>query len=276
MNLSDDARVVTLGTAPFTILHTNRGWANLTGFKFTEVANKKNSFLQGPHTNKEVCIELRDAVLAGDHVKVRILNYKKDGDPFHNTLECIPLRDSSGKLTHYCGVLSGEPVTDNAIPRIDRVQEPVLLSENIPANVVKYESEARDDREHAHKRPKIDSRMRVAEVLSNSTDPIVVTQATHPYKIMHANKPWCEMCGYTMEEVEGLTNAILQGPETDMVLVNELMSSVKRGQSGSATVVNYKKGGVRFVNQIALTPVYNEDNELEQFMALLTEVDSLQ
>ena len=51
------------------------------------------------------------------------------------------------------------------------------------------------------------------------------------------------------------------------------MSHVRKGESASATVVNYKRGGVRFVNQVDVMPVYNEEDELEQFMAMLHEVD---
>ena len=122
------------------------GWANLTGFKFTEVANKVNKFLQapppprmtvvcsllfsscncpkccsqGPDTEADVCAELQQAVAAGDHVKVRIVNYTKDGEPFHNVLECFPLRDPAGKLTHYCGVLEGESVKDGKYAKYAR------------------------------------------------------------------------------------------------------------------------------------------------------------
>ena len=51
------------------------------------------------------------------------------------------------------------------------------------------------------------------------------------------------------------------------------MSAVERGETTSATLVNYKKGNVKFVNQVTVMPVYNEDEELEQFMALLSEKD---
>ena len=81
------------------------------------------------------------------------------------------------------------------------------------------------------------------------------------------------MCGYTQEEVEGVPNSILHGPETDHEILTDLMSSVVRGEPTSATLVNYKKGNLRFVNQVAVTPVYNEEDELEQFMAMLHEVD---
>ena len=78
-----------------------------------------------------------------------------------------------------------------------------------------------------------------------------------------------------MWQVEGMPNSILHGPETDQAILDDLMSSVQRGEPTSATLVNYKKGGVKFVNQVTVTPVYNEDDELEQFMAMLNQVDDM-
>ena len=34
-------------------------------------------------------------------------------------------------------------------------------------------------------------------------------QAHPPHKITHVNQPWCEMCGYTLEEASDLPNLIL-------------------------------------------------------------------
>ncbi len=34
----------------------------------------------------------------------QLLNYKKNGDPFVNYLSVTPIRDSTGKLTHYVGI----------------------------------------------------------------------------------------------------------------------------------------------------------------------------
>ena len=71
-----------------------------------------------------------------------------------------------------------------------------------------------------------------------------------------------------------MTNSILQGPETDAQMVDQLMQSARRGEPGSATLINYKKGDVKFVNQVHVRPLYNEDDEIEQFMALLHEIDT--
>ena len=252
-----------------------QAWNKLTGYKFTEVVNQTNAFLQGPATEADKLGELKEGVREGKFLEVRLLNYTKGGDPFYNTLKCHPLRDANGKLTHYCGVLEGEPVPEGQVPK--RTTQPLLPA--VAARRQKENAEAAADEAAAGpaaKRPKRQGAPHVllADALANSTNAVVMTQPTPPYAITHVNQPWCEMCGYTLEEVEGLTNAILQGPDTDKELVNELMASVRRGEGASATLVNYKKGGVRFVNNVTVQPVYNEEDELEQFMAMLHEVDA--
>jgi len=156
--LSDEPRVVTTGQAPHHIVHTNKGaprplhaaaphrgavahlricppltccappraaWSNLTGFKFTEVVNRTNSFLKGPATDESASMLLRQHILAEQQVKVTFINYDREGNPFNNTLECFPLRDANGMVTHYCGVLQGEPVKDDSIEKLDRGANPL-------------------------------------------------------------------------------------------------------------------------------------------------------
>ena len=95
-------------------------WSKLTGFKFTEVANRSNSFLQGPHTEAKLVERMRAASEKGETTRVRVVNYDRYGTPFYNSIEIFPLRDMAGKLTHYCGVLQGEDIPDGVVPPIDR------------------------------------------------------------------------------------------------------------------------------------------------------------
>lgn len=286
--ISDEARVVTLPDAK--IIHTNKAWAALTGYKFADAANHTSFFLQGEATEREVADELQRACEAGLPATVRLVNYAKDGDAFRNTLQCVPLKDGEGRLTHFCAVLRGEPASD--VPRRER--PPPRLSaradrgptpptapasrtgSSSTAGSVSGSSGSGSDGDEPSGQPSARKRQRVtlAEALANQTDALLLTQPHAPYAITHVNGPWVEMCGYTLEEVEGLTNRVLQGPETDAKLLEELMASVRRGEPASAQLVNYKKGGARFVNQLQVVPVHSEDEtQVEQFMALLREVD---
>ena len=43
LGLTDQPRVVTTAAAPYTIVHTNKAWSELTGYKFHEVSGKTMS-----------------------------------------------------------------------------------------------------------------------------------------------------------------------------------------------------------------------------------------
>ena len=72
-----------------------------------------------------------NVMFEGKFLEVRLLNYTKGGDPFYNTLKCHPLRDANGKLTHYCGVLEGEPVPEGQVPK-RTTQPPDTLTIGLP------------------------------------------------------------------------------------------------------------------------------------------------
>ncbi|EOD34818.1 putative PAS domain protein [Emiliania huxleyi CCMP1516] len=320
LQLSDECRVITTGSAPFNIVHTNKAWSKLTGFKFTEVANRSNSFLQGPHTEAKLVERMRAASEKGETTRVRVVNYDRYGTPFYNSIEIFPLRDMAGKLTHYCGVLHGEDIPDGVVPPIDRKPEELFGStsgsstdpdeeEETAAAASGWPAAAAGRGAGRVKRLRRGGHVTLQEALDNTEDAVVMTQPHPPYAITHVNAPWCEMCGYTLEEVEGLSSSILQGAETDearprggalgkgvgaaRALLSELMASVRRGESSSATLVNYKKGGARFLNQahapvyshahdpsgtwsppqVHIQPVFNQNDEVDQFMAMLHEVD---
>lgn len=301
--------------------------------------NRTASFLQGPDTEEDSKQQLYAALVSGRHAKVRLVNYSKSGEPFYNSLECFPLRDSYGALTHFCGVVKAEPCPAGKFaPRkgiapqllqppcfVSRLLQPEPEQQMVRAAGGKSKMSASSlasasstqsgnssdgggsegggseggssesgisrretcDRSLAggssmqlRQRPK---RSRaggrkgtsLAEALSDQDNAVVLTQPHPPYMITHVNEPWSKMCGYTNEEVEGMPNSILQGPETDQNLLQDLMMSVRRGEPTSATLVNYKKGGERFVNQVKVQPVFNAEDEVEQFMALLHEVEPM-
>ena len=47
--------------------------------------------------------------------------------------------------------------------------------------------------------------------------------------------------------------------------------SLRRGESSSVTVFNYKKGGIKFLNQLQVAPVWH-NGRITQFMGILQEV----
>src|SRR6201999_203679 len=57
--------------------------------------------LQGPRTDKMVLNRLRETLKRGEAFAGEAVNYRKDGKEFDLEWQVVPLRDASGKITHF-------------------------------------------------------------------------------------------------------------------------------------------------------------------------------
>jgi sigma-B regulation protein RsbU (phosphoserine phosphatase) len=88
------------------VIFVNKGFERLTGYAAHEILGKNCRFLQGPQSDLYTVREVRQAIEQGIECTVELLNYRKDGTRFWNRLSITPLRDRSGRITHFAGIQS--------------------------------------------------------------------------------------------------------------------------------------------------------------------------
>lgn len=83
------------------IVLANTAFYDLTGYTPAEVIGRNCRFLQGPGTDRAMVDQLRDAIAAEREIEVELLNYKKDGSPFWNTIFVSPVHSEDGELLYF-------------------------------------------------------------------------------------------------------------------------------------------------------------------------------
>lgn len=98
--------------------------------------------------------------------------------------------------------------------------------------------------------------------------PMVVTdprQSDNP--IVLANRSFLDETGYSSEEVIGRNCRFLQGPQTDPEAVNKIRAAVCAEQQITIELINHRKDGTPFWNQLYISPIFDDDGKLVYFFA---------
>jgi phosphoserine phosphatase RsbU/P len=90
--------------------------------------------------------------------------------------------------------------------------------------------------------------------------------------LVFVNPAFERTTGYTSEEAIGRDCSFLQGKETDPSTVAAIASAIENGQSITVTVLNYKKDGTPFWNELSLSPVANGTDTPTHYVGVQSDV----
>ena len=71
--------------------------------------------------------------------------------------------------------------------------------------------------------------------------------------LVYANKGFERITGYPVSEIIGLKMEFLQGPDTDFETIRELSRAIESEQEYSTEILNYRKDGTPFWNQLSIS-----------------------
>jgi PAS domain S-box-containing protein len=124
------------------IIYVNDAFTKLTGYAREDVIGRNCRFLQGDSTDQEGLTALRSAIANGEPATVRIRNQRKDGAAFLNELRLSPVRDDSGRVTHFVGIqtdVTAATEAENALRDSEAMMRLVL--NNVPSRIVYTDSD---------------------------------------------------------------------------------------------------------------------------------------
>ena len=111
------------------------------------------------------------------------------------------------------------------------------------------------------------------KLLNEVPDGICVSDPRQPDNpVVFVNAGFCRLTGYKREEVLGRNCRFLQGPETDPQAVGYMSRSLRAGRECSVELLNYRRDGSSFWNNVSITPVHSEDGQLVHFVGVLTDM----
>lgn len=118
-------------------------------------------------------------------------------------------------------------------------------------------------------------------VIEASNDGIVVAEQEGDDNILiYANPAFERLTGYAVDDILYRDCHFLQGEDRDQPALQAIREAVKNNQPCRQIIRNYRKDGTPFWNELSITPVFNEADQLTYFIGIqknvTAEVDALQ
>jgi PAS domain S-box-containing protein len=99
------------------------------------------------------------------------------------------------------------------------------------------------------------------------------TRADNP--LVYVNKAFCEMTGYTQEEVLNQNCRFLQANDKDQPEIEKLRIAIKESRSEKVLLKNYRKNGTVFWNELIISPVKDKDGVVTNYIGIQTDVTDM-
>ena len=113
-----------------------------------------------------------------------------------------------------------------------------------------------------------------AAVLAMPTGIVICDPNLPDCPIIYANPAFYRITGYSEEEVIGHNCRFLQGPGTNPRHIKAIREAIENGKAIDVEIVNHRKDGSRFVNELHLSPVLGEDGEVRYIFGIQHDVSA--
>ncbi len=103
------------------------------------------------------------------------------------------------------------------------------------------------------------------KAIDNST---IVSKTDKNGIITYVNKAFCDISGYTEEELLGKPHNIVRHPSVDKKVFKELWDTLKSAQTWHGQIVNLTKDKHSYWVNASISPIYDNDNNLVEYIAI--------
>lgn len=112
----------------------------------------------------------------------------------------------------------------------------------------------------------------LAQAIEESTVGITISEGGDDFPITYVNKAFTRITGYSSDEIIGNNCRFLQGGSTDPSVVDRISKAILHREKIRVEVLNYKKDGTEFWNDLRLSPVLNSEGVLLAYVGVQQDI----
>ncbi|MGB3202934.1 MAG: response regulator [Nodosilinea sp.] len=229
----NQAAIVAITDDQGVITYVNDNFCRISQYSQDELIGQTHQLINSGHHPPEFFRQLWTTIRQGEVWKGEIKNRAKDGSDYWVDSTIVPLPGANGRPAQYLAI------------RFDITERKQL------AETLRLQERA----------------------IAASHNGIVITDARqHDNPIILVNPAFERITGYTAADTLGRNSRFLQDDNQDQAALPILRQAIAADKDCTVELINYRKDGQPFWNQLSISPIYDTEGTLTHFVGIQTDI----
>ena len=232
------------------ITYANDTFCEIAEYEREELIGQNHNIIRHPDMPSEAFEDMWKTIARGETWQGRVKNRTKSGGYYWVVATIYPVLGDQGKPVKYIGV------------RFD-ITEQVRQEEEIQRQLDEIRTNEEEMRQQMEEMTAIQEEMERHEIelmgqKGALDDAAIVSEVDLQGYITYANDKFCEISGYTQDELVGQKQNIVRHPDMPAEVFDELWQTITRGETWYGKIKNRRKDGGFYWVASTIKPVLND------------------
>ncbi|MEP0868271.1 PAS domain S-box protein [Trichocoleus desertorum AS-A10] len=239
----DASAIVSVTDRQGLITYTNQKFSEISGYSREELSGQNHRIVNSGTHSKEFFTALWATIANGKTWRGEIKNKRKDGSFYWVDSTLMPLFDSKGNISGYIGV------------RFD-ITERKQAEERLQTLALAQVSLVQE----------IKNRQNVLD------EAAIVSETDRKGNITFINDKFCEISGYSREELLGQNHRIVNSSHHAKPFFTEMWSLISSGRVWKGEIKNKRKDGAFYWVDSTIAPIFDTDGKIVKYIGIRFDV----
>lgn len=250
-NTVDVSSIVSKTNAKGIITYVNEEFEKISGYKKEELIGRSHNIIRHPDMPSSTFEEIWKTIKKDKKPwSGKVKNLKKDGSSYYVNTVMNPIVDDFGNIIEYIAIR-------NDITKIE-------------------ESKKQYQKQYALTSDRYEEVLTLAKLYEYAMEKSnIVLRLNLNKEITYINQAFCDISGYSKEELIGKKYSYIKHPDTNDKEIEELWNTIESGKIWKGPLKNISKIGKAYHSVATVVPIKNKNAEIIEYMSIRQDITEI-